>query len=126
MKRRYALVFDGECAVCTRLVNLLRGWDRRGELEIMPSQAPGVMARFPWIPAQAFSESIQLVGADNATWQGAAAIEELLRILPRGRWIAWIFRVPFVRSIADRAYRWFARNRHRMGCGQHCPTGGVK
>lgn len=118
--RPYTLVYDGMCRVCTRLAILLRKWDRQRRIEVVPSQAPGVTARFPWIPARAYAEAIQFVGPDGATWQGSAAIEELLSVLPRGRWIAWIFSIPFVRTLADRFYRWFARNRYRMGCGEHC------
>jgi predicted DCC family thiol-disulfide oxidoreductase YuxK len=106
--------------VCTRLANGLRKWDRARRVEVVPSQSVGVMARFPWIPARAFSESIQLVGPGEQTWQGAAAIEQLLNILPPGRRIAWVFRVPFVRTFADWFYRWFARNRYHLGCGEHC------
>jgi predicted DCC family thiol-disulfide oxidoreductase YuxK len=118
--RPYTLVYDGMCRVCNKLANVLRRWDTRRDIEVLPSQATGVMARFPWIPSRAFGEAIQLVGPGGATWQGAAAIEALLGILPRGRWISWIFRIPFVRVIADRFYRWFARHRYRMGCGEHC------
>jgi predicted DCC family thiol-disulfide oxidoreductase YuxK len=117
---RYTLVYDGDCRVCNRFVDALREWDRRQEIEIVPSQAAGVAARFPWISKAAFTESIQLVDRDGTTWQGAAAIEQLLDVLPRGRWIAWIFRIPFVRVLAEKLYRWFARNRYRMGCGVHC------
>src|SRR5919204_6917613 len=116
----YTLVYDGDCRVCTRSVGLIRKWDRRDEIEIVPFQSPGVLPRFPWIPMQAFNDAMQLIGPGNQTWAGAAAIEQLLRILPRGRWIAWIFRIPFVRVIADRLYRSFARNRYRLGCGAHC------
>lgn len=120
--RPYTLVYDGMCRVCNRLANVLRKWDRQDDIEIVPSQSSGVMARFPWIPPRAFGEAMQLVGPGGETWQGAAAIEQLLGVLPRGRWIAWVFRVPFVRGLADRLYRWFARNRYRMGCGKHCMT----
>lgn len=120
--RPYTLVFDGMCKVCNRLAKLLRTWDRRREIEVVPSQAPGVTARFPWIPARAFTQAIQLVGPDGETWQGAAAIEALLGILPRGRLISWIFSIPYVRVLADKFYRWFARNRYRMGCGDHCAS----
>jgi predicted DCC family thiol-disulfide oxidoreductase YuxK len=106
--------------MCASMVKVVREADVRGDIEILPSQAPGVAARFPWIPAHAYTESIQLVGPGNQTWQGAAAVERLLTILPRGRWIAWIFEVPFVRAIAERLYRWVARNRYRLGCGDHC------
>ena len=116
----YTVVYDGHCKVCTRLANVLRRWDRAHLLEIVPSQAPGVMARFPWIPPRAFLEALQMVGRDGTTWSGAAAIEKLLDVLPRGRLISWVFRIPLVRTLADRFYRWFARNRYRLGCGEHC------
>ena len=120
--RSYTLVYDGMCKICNPLANVVRKWDRRHQIEVVPSQATGVMARFPWIPARAFSQAIQLVGPGGATWQGAAAVEQLLTVLPRGRWIAWIFQLPFVRTIADRIYRWVARNRYRLGCGEHCQS----
>ena len=118
----YTVVYDGTCTVCTRLANVLRTWDRDHTLEILSSKTPGVMARFPWIPPQAFAEALQMIGIDGDTWSGAAAIEHLLDVLPRGRFISWIFRVPLVRTLADKLYRWFARNRYRLGCGEHCMT----
>jgi predicted DCC family thiol-disulfide oxidoreductase YuxK len=108
--------------MCARLVNVVRAWDVAGEIEILPYQTEGIAARFPWIPARAYVEAIQLVGPGNETWQAAAAVERLLTILPRGRWIAWMFGVPLVRPLADRIYRWVARNRYRLGCGDHCRT----
>ena len=118
----YTVVYDGNCRVCTRLATLLRKWDRHHLLEIVPSQAPGVMARFPWIPTHAYAEALQLVAADGETWSGAAAVEHLLDVLPRGRLVSWLFKIPFARALADWFYRWFARNRYRLGCGDHCLT----
>jgi predicted DCC family thiol-disulfide oxidoreductase YuxK len=120
--RAYTVVFDGDCRVCTKLTKVLRSWDRTQQLEIVSSQQPGVQARFPWIPARAYVEALQLIAAEGTTWQGAAAIEQLLNVLPRGGWIAWLFRIPFVRTLADRFYKWFARNRYKMGCGAHCQS----
>jgi len=119
--RPYTLVYDGMCRMCTRLSNVLRKWDK-GEIEVVPSQHAGVQARFPWIPARAYAEAIQLVGPGGQTWQGSAAVEQLLNILPRGRWIAWIFRIPYMRTLADKLYRWVARNRYHLGCGEHCQS----
>jgi predicted DCC family thiol-disulfide oxidoreductase YuxK len=101
---------------------VLRDWDAGRQLEVVSSQQPGVTARFPWIPPRAYAEALQLIAADGTTWQGAAAIEQLLTVLPRGRLISWVFRIPFVRTLADRFYRWFARNRYRLGCGAHCQS----
>lgn len=120
--REFTVVYDGDCRVCTRLSKVLQEWDRPHRLEVVSSQAQGVTARFPWIPPRAYAEALQVVAADGTTWQGAAAIEQLLDVLPRGRLISWVFKVPFARTIADRFYRWFARNRYRLGCGAHCQS----
>ena len=119
--RRYTVVYDGHCKVCGRLVKLLTKWDRNRDLEIIPSQTPGLHVRFPWIPARAYIESVQVIRTrDGKTWQAAGALEELLNVLPKGRLISWLFSIPFVRPLVDRFYRWFARNRYRLGCGEHC------
>lgn len=121
IRASYTVVFDGACRVCRRFVEALRRWDVYRSLEIVPAQDSGVKGRFPWIPPEAFDASIQLVAADGTTWSGAAALERLLHVLPQGRWFRWIFRIPFARQLAERAYRSFARNRHRMGCSRPEP-----
>ncbi|HKN57391.1 MAG TPA: DUF393 domain-containing protein [Gemmatimonadaceae bacterium] len=119
--RPYTVVYDGHCKVCSRMVKLLAKWDKKHQLEIIPSQAAGVQARFPWIPARSYTESVQVIRTrDGKTWQAAAALEELLNVMPKGRLISWLFKIPFVRPLVDKFYRWFARNRYRMGCGEHC------
>jgi len=118
--RRYTVIYDGNCGVCRRSVESLARWDRNRDLEIIPSQAPGVSERFPWIPPRSYVESVQVIRtSDGRTWQAAAALEELLNVLPKGRLVSWLFGIPFVRPLADKFYRWFARNRYRMGC-EHC------
>lgn len=117
---KYTLVYDGKCRMCTRIVSVVREWDVRGDIEVAPAQAVAAAARFPWISDRQLAESIQLVRADRTTWQGAAAVEQLLAILPRGRWFAWVFRIPFARPLAEYLYRWIARNRYRLGCSDHC------
>lgn len=102
------------------MVAKLARWDRRGELEIVSFQSPGLAARFPWISPEAYRRSIQVVGPGPRTLEGAAALEEILRLLPRGRFFAWLLRIPILRWLADRFYFWFARNRYRFGCAAHC------
>ena len=116
----YTLIYDGTCKVCNRLVRLLHRWDRRRAIETIPSQNATVAARFPWIPAEAYAQAVQLVGPGGQTWQGARAIEQLLDLLPKGWLIGWLFKVPVFGRLADRFYRWFARNRYKFGCGEHC------
>jgi predicted DCC family thiol-disulfide oxidoreductase YuxK len=117
----YTVVYDGSCNVCRRIVKGLAKWDRNDQIEIIPSQTPGLDARFPWIPERAYVESLQLIRAgDGKTWQGAASIEQLLDVFPKGKLMSWIFSIPFARPTAEKAYRWFARNRYHLGCSDHC------
>lgn len=118
--RPYTVVFDGVCKMCKRLVGLLRRWDTDEKLELVPFQAPGVQARYPWIPPKAFTEAVQMVGPGGQTWEGRAAIEQLLNVLPKGMLVSWLFKLPYARALGDRIYRWVARNRYRLGCGEHC------
>lgn len=122
--RPWTLVYDGHCSVCGKAVRAIEQWDRRHEIELLPSQNPCVAARFPWIRPEAYADAMQLIGPGGQTTQGADAIEELLRILPRGWMLGWIFKLPLVGWLADKLYRWFARNRYRFGCGEHCRTRG--
>lgn len=119
-ERPYTLVYDGDCRICTRSVDLVSSWDRRGAVEIVPFQRGGVRERFPWIPEESFRQAMQLVGPENETWSGAAAAERLVRLLPGGRPLGCLFALPFARPLADRVYRFVARNRYRLGCGTHC------
>jgi predicted DCC family thiol-disulfide oxidoreductase YuxK len=118
--RPWTVVYDGQCKVCGRLVTVLRKWDRRREIEILPFQNTTVLDRFPWIPAPAYAEAMQLVGPGGTTWQGGYAIEKLLEILPFGGLLGWAFHIPYFGRLFNRFYRWFARNRYRFGCGEHC------
>jgi predicted DCC family thiol-disulfide oxidoreductase YuxK len=120
--RPYTVVWDGTCKTCRRLVGLLEKWDTGRQIEALPSQNTSVLSRFPWIPAEAYAEAVQLVGPGGQTWQGAAAIEKLLEILPHGAWLGWVFDLPYMGAALDRFYRWFARNRYRFGCGEHCQS----
>ncbi len=119
---RYTLVYDGACDVCQRLVGVVERWDAGGVIATLPSDDPVVRDRFPWIAPAAYAEAMQLIAPDGQTWAGAAAVERLLDLLPRGRLIGWVFRLPLAGRLADHAYRSFARNRYRFGCGDHCVT----
>ena len=119
--RRYTVIYDGHCGVCTRLAGKLASLDKREAFEIVPSQLVGVPARFPWIPAQAYAESLQLVrNVDGRTWQGAAAVEEIINALRSGWVVSWVFAIPFARRIAERLYRGLADHRNELGCSEHC------
>ena len=99
-------------------------WDRDRAIEIVSSQTKDVRERFPHIPRAAFDAELQFVSASGETWSGARAVERVLEELPRGPWLGWMFALPFARPLAARIYRVIARNRYRLGCGEHCKRGG--
>jgi predicted DCC family thiol-disulfide oxidoreductase YuxK len=113
---QHVLVFDGGCGYCRNWVNRVQQWDRNGSLEFLPFQAPGVRERFPWIPEGAYSDAVQLVAPNGATWEGAGAVEKLLTLLPGGRPLALLFRIPTARRAADAVYRWVAAHRATAAC----------
>ncbi len=108
--------------MCQGWVDRLRTWDREGTLQYVPYQDPSTPQRFPWIPAEAYPEAMQLVAPDGRTWEGAGAAEVLASRLPGGGPLAWMFRIPLARPVADRVYRWVADNRGTT-CEVH--TGGT-
>ncbi len=63
------------------------------------------------LPALAAAMHLLLPPPDGRVLAGADAAPEILRLLPRWRWLAGLFRVPGVRPVAWRVYRWIARQR---------------
>ena len=117
----YSVLFDGDCPVCRGAVERLKGWDREGLLEFLPSRDPDCRSRFPWISPETLREAIHLVGPTGETWAGARAVEELVRLLPGWRRASWFFRLPLARFFSRQAYGMIARNRYRIVCSDHCP-----
>ena len=60
--------------------------------------------------------AMQLVLPDGRVLEGADAVPELLRRIPRWRWAAVVLGAPGVRGVARRVYRWIAANRMRISC----------
>lgn len=116
----YTVLFDGDCPICRDAVRRLERWDREERLTFLPAQAQEVPHRFPSLSREALQQSIHLVREDGEIWEGAGALEELVRILPGWDWAAWLIRLPFARPLARVVYRWVARNRYELVCGSHC------
>ena len=88
------------------MVRALRRWDA-GSTRCWRScrrRLPGLADALPVDPGARLR---RVAAADRAgraaRGRRAAAIEQLLDVLPRGGWIGWVFRIPFVRTLADRS-----------------------
>jgi predicted DCC family thiol-disulfide oxidoreductase YuxK len=108
-------VYDGDCAFCTMCAQFI---ERR-----VPTAARVVPWQFTDLAAlgvteQACEAAVQWVGPDGARAAGPDAIALLLRSsrLP-WRVAGRALQLPPMRAIAWPAYRWVARNRHRLPGG---------
>ena len=111
------LVYDADCAMCrASALWLMRRAMTAGQLEILPCRSAPRRARFPAITDERCMQAMQLVLPDGRVLEGADAVPELLRRIPRWRWAAAVLAVPGARSLARRLYAWIAANRMRISC----------
>ena len=111
------LVYDGDCRFCRKWITMLQSWDSAGRLRFVPFQDAAEVARLPFVPRAALEKAMHLVSPDDAVFAGAAAMPPILRLLPGGLLVRWVFAVPGVPWMASKVYGVVARNRHRLGCG---------
>lgn len=104
------LIYDGECGLCRRAVELLRRWDREHRLRYVPFQDGEAVARFG-IALPALAAAMHLLMPDGRVFAGADAVPELGRLLPGKRWWTWGFALPGVPPLARRVYRRVAQRR---------------
>lgn len=95
---------------------LMRRAMSAGQLEILPCRSGPRRARFPHITEERCLRAMQLVLPDGRVLEGADAVPELLRRIPRWRWAASLLALPGVRAVARRVYGWIAANRLRISC----------
>jgi predicted DCC family thiol-disulfide oxidoreductase YuxK len=110
-----ALVFDGDCAFCTRCADVAR--------RLLPADVPVV----PWqfvdlatvgVSAQRAQTEVLWIGRDGAVAGGAPAVARALRAAGLPWWaLGAALSVPPVRWVAPFVYRLVAANRHRLPGG---------
>jgi predicted DCC family thiol-disulfide oxidoreductase YuxK len=119
------VLFDGECPLCRREVELLRRRDRgRGRIGFADIAAPGFDAiRYGKSHGELMAR-IHGVLADGSLVEGVEVFRRAYGAVGLGWLLAWT-RWPGLRALADAGYRTFARNRLRITgrCDGHCQTG---
>lgn len=109
------LIFDGDCAFCTRCVEWMRKRMRR-----QPAIEPWQRADLEYLglsPAQC-EEALQFVDRSGRVSSGERAVARVLIHAGRGwKFLGALILVPGIRHIAGLVYRWVARNRHRLPGG---------
>lgn len=117
----WRLVYDGDCGLCSRAVDVLRRWDRAGRLEFVPFQTLASRPDLASVAPEAARTAVQLVSPTGEVRTGADAAAPLLRLLPGTAPLRALLSLPGANRAARRVYNWVARNRHRLpGARRHC------
>ncbi|MBB6000551.1 thiol-disulfide oxidoreductase DCC family protein [Streptomonospora salina] len=116
------LIFDGDCGFCTGSVRLVcRFVEPR--LRAVPWQTGDLP---PAARTRAREEVLLLDAAGTRLWGGIDAVAVLLLASRRPLWqpAGWLLRRAPLRAVGGAAYRWVARNRHRLpGGAPACAAG---
>jgi predicted DCC family thiol-disulfide oxidoreductase YuxK len=107
------LIFDGQCGFCTRSRNLLVRLDRHDRVRTLPYQRPGV-AEDAGVSRDDLAKAVFWDGEDGGRYWGAEAINAALGEAFGSGLPLRLYRLPGVRRLQDRTYRWVADNRHRL------------
>lgn len=128
------LIYDGECPLCRRAVEWVRQRDPAGRFEFLPCQAGERAARFPSMTEPTCLESVQLALPDGRVLSGADTLPAIFERLRGWSLVAGALRLPGVRYLSPRVYRWIATNRHQLSAiavpkknsaGERCGTDGT-
>lgn len=120
---RPLVLYDGACSFCTTQARRLERL-AQGRLEVRPVQEEDARERAPGLTLDEGLRELKLVDAAGRVYGGAEAV---VRALALGRpGLAPLLRaydLPGLRPLAERVYRWVARNRSRLpggGCEGAC------
>ena len=109
---RPTLIYDANCALCEATKNFLARWDWRGSICYLHFQEGQAAELLPHLAGLEYLEAMYFLDKEGTCWKGMEAAREILRYLPFGRPLAWLFYLPGVPFLADRLYTWIARNRY--------------
>ena len=112
-KARYQLLYDGACPICSREVLWLHR--RRPEaIEAVDIASPEFDASDYGLSAEQVDAALYGIRADGTVTVGMESLREGYRQAGLGWLMSWTGWWP-ARPAFDAFYRWFARNRMRIG-----------
>ncbi|KAA0021177.1 thiol-disulfide oxidoreductase DCC family protein [Antrihabitans cavernicola] len=125
-QRKYSaeLLYDRDCGFCVKSAHFLQRIDRRGRVRIVALQQAGATERFGVSRDQALEQAWAL-DSRGERHAGAGAVNAVLSGAIGTRLPLLIYRLPGIRQLQDRVYRWVADNRYRLpGRGGTCAIDG--
>ena len=110
-----AVVYDGQCGLCTQSVRLIKTFDRRQVFEYVDAQnRSAVTDRWPSLDLQAILSQIHVILPSGESYVGYNAVRQIAAKLPRIRFIAPVMGWPVIAWLGDKVYRWVAAHRYQF------------
>ena len=113
---QYIVIFDGNCNLCTTLVQLLEKLDQGQKFRYISMQDEIALQQWG-ITSQDCELGMILIDANtpNRRWQGTAAAEEIGRLIPMGEIFVNAYRsLPGLKWMGDRTYEQIRDNRYTL------------
>lgn len=112
----YYVIYDGNCNLCSSLVQLLETLDKGQIFRYAPMQDEQTLQSWGITPEDCELGMI-LIDADQPErrWQGSAAAEEIGRLLPLGNVFVTAYQsLPGLKWLGDRVYEQVRDNRYSL------------
>jgi len=112
----YYVIYDGNCNLCTTLVQLLERLDQGTQFQYIPMQDQQALSQFGITPEDCEQGMIVINAAmPEQRWQGSDAAEEIGRLLPLGNVFVSAYRaLPGAKWAGDRTYAQIRDNRYAL------------
>lgn len=112
----YYVIYDGNCNLCSSLVQLLETLDKGQMFRYAPMQDEQTLQSWGITPEDCELGMI-LIDAEQPErrWQGSAAAEEIGRLLPLGNVFVTAYQsLPGLKWLGDRVYEQVRDNRYSL------------
>jgi predicted DCC family thiol-disulfide oxidoreductase YuxK len=110
---RHVLLYDQDCGFCRWAVDRILRWDRHVRLRAATIQGRDGDRLLDGLDQRERLASWHLVAPGGKRYSGGAAAAPLARLLPLGTPIALL--AEMFPDTTERAYRWVANNRDKLG-----------
>ncbi|EAR54651.1 Potential redox protein [Photobacterium sp. SKA34] len=112
------IFYDGSCPLCVAEMKQLRQLNEHQKLQFEDILVPDFNQRFPDISKEEASAVLHgllssKTGAEQQLLLGLDVTYKAWNLVGKKRWLK-ILRLPVIRTVADKAYLFFARNRYRI------------
>jgi predicted DCC family thiol-disulfide oxidoreductase YuxK len=109
----HTVIYDGNCNLCSNLVQVLEQFDRGQRFQYIPMQDAAGLSRYQVTPEDCEMGMILIQDAPPQRWQGSDAAEEIGRLLPVASVLVNAYRsLPGLKGAGDRAYIQVRDNRY--------------